>query len=129
MIASDVITQALRICGVIAVGETPRSEDSATGLEYLNDMLAEWHDDEVGLPDYSVAALTTTLNAAKSDKAAIAHQLAIRIGAEYGWMPTPDIMQRADDLMARLRIRYSPILSSNYDHLPGVGNCWDVWNG
>ena len=58
--------QALRICGVIAVGETPR-EDSATGLEYLNDN-AEWHDDEVGLPITQLRPLTATLNAAKATR-------------------------------------------------------------
>jgi len=129
MIASDVINQALRLIGVIAIGESPDAEDAATGLEYLNDMLAEWYEDEVGLQDYTVASQTTTLNATQADKAAIAHQLALRMAPEYGWEPSPSVTTRAEELMAKLRTRYAPILQSNYDHLPGVRRYWNILTG
>ncbi len=122
MIASEITTQALRVLGVLAIGETARAEDSTTALEYLNDMLAEWHVDEVGLPEYSAETLSSELNIGREDKTAIALQLAVRLAPEYGMTLGPDVLSRAESSMEALRKRYFAIAPADYSHLPGVRN-------
>ncbi len=42
MTANDLITQSLRLLGVLSGNETPSSSESNTGLQYLNDMVDSW---------------------------------------------------------------------------------------
>ena len=89
MIAQDVIRRALRIVGVIASGETPQASDVADALGTFNALLAEWHVAQVGIPDYSVDSEASAMSTDEADREAMAYQLALRIGPEYGYEPTP----------------------------------------
>lgn len=104
--ALDIIKRALRVAKVVDAGSAPLPEDSVPALETLNAMLAEWHEAEIGLPDYTLAALSTTLASDAADREAIAYQLAVRIVGEYGTQMAPSDQMLAEQTMARLRLRY-----------------------
>lgn len=42
MTANDLITQSLRLIGVLAGNEVPSASEANTGLQYLNDMVDNW---------------------------------------------------------------------------------------
>lgn len=45
--ALDIITQAMRKCGILAVNEAPTSEEANDALAALNEMLASWSNDSL----------------------------------------------------------------------------------
>jgi hypothetical protein len=106
MIAQDVIRRALRICGVIASGETPEASDVADALDTFNVLLAEWHEADIGIPDYTVETESSTMTTDLADRDALAYKLALRIGPEYGYEPSPSQMMEGDAAWARLALRY-----------------------
>lgn len=106
MIAQDVIRRALRICGVIASGETPQASDVADALDTFNALLAEWHEADNGIPDYSVATESTTMTTDLADRDAMAYKLALRIGPEYGYEPSPSQAMEGDTAWVKLCLRY-----------------------
>lgn len=124
--ANDVIRRALRLAGVIASGETPDADLSADTLAVYNALLAEWHEAEIGIPDYSVASTATTVTTDAADNDAIAHQIAFRILAEYGLSASPEFMKSAEESFARLRLRYFQPGTSYADEMPGVRHAYDI---
>lgn len=126
MIAQDVIRRALRIVGVIASGETPQASDVIDALDTLNALLAEWHVAGVGIPDYSVASEASAMTTDTADREAMAYQLALRIGPEYGYEPSPAQMAAGEQAWARLALRYFQPGQSR-DELPVAtgGHRWD----
>lgn len=106
MIAQEVIYRALRIAGVIASGETPQASDTQDALDTFNALLAEWHEAEVGVPDYSVATASTTMTTDLADRDAMAYQIAFRMAPEYGFEPSPSQAVAGDEAWQRLRLRY-----------------------
>lgn len=104
--ALDIIKRALRICKVVAAGEAPEGQDAKDALATLNAMLAEWHEADIGVPDYELASFTTELASDIADREAIAYQLAFRICGEYGATLSPTDLSMVEDTMRRLRLRY-----------------------
>src|SRR5690349_2156535 len=51
--AGDIIKRALRICRVADSNTALNENDAADALGTLNGMIAEWHEADIGLPDYS----------------------------------------------------------------------------
>lgn len=100
------VRRALRLATIIASGETPDAATIQDALSVLNSMLAEWHDAEIGVPDYSVTSEASQLTMDDGDVEAVAHQLAIRILPEYGMEITPTLAAMASDSMSRLRLKY-----------------------
>lgn len=128
MIAQDVIRRALRIAGVIASGETPQASDVADALGTLNALLAEWHEADIGIPDYSVEVETSAMSTDLADRDAIAYQLAIRMAPEYGFEPSPSQVVQGDAAWARLCLRY--FQPSRVDSaLPSTRHIFDIDNG
>jgi hypothetical protein len=127
--ALTIIRRALRLVRVIDAGEVPTAGDSADALETLNALLAEWHEAEIGLPDYSFATInaTTTLDAA--DREAVAHQLAIRIAPEYGHVPSPVVAKNASDSWARMALRYFQPGTADLSELPGESSAFNFATG
>ena len=113
--ALTIINRALRLCKVLDAQEAAEAEDAADALETLNAMLAEWHEAEIGLPDYSFAELTTELASDAADREAIAYQLALRLSTEYGLELSPQAAAMAEQAMARLRLRYFQPAQSSTD--------------
>lgn len=116
--AGDIIKRALRLARVIDAYTALDANDAADALDTLNAMLAEWHEAEIGLPDYSFADLTTELASDAADREAIAYQLAARLAPEYGAALPPIVAQIADGTMARLRLRYFQPGCVQFDDLP-----------
>jgi hypothetical protein len=104
--ANDIVRRALRACGVLdAHAETPAREGT-DALGVLNALLAEWYEAEVGLPEYTLAALTTTTVLDAADREAVALQLAKRIAGEYGYAISPQDEANAISAWSRLALRY-----------------------
>lgn len=123
--AQTIIRRALRAARVIDAGEALESRDAADALESLNNMLAEWHEAGIGLPDYSFADINTALASDAADAEAIALQLALRVAGEYGKQLMPQDAANAETSMARLRLRYfqpSPVDPA----LPSSRTAYDV---
>lgn len=116
--ASDLIRRALRILRVIDAQDAMQAEDAQDALDTLNAMLAEWHEAQIGLPDYALPTLTTEMQSDLADREAIAYQLALRLAGEYDKELSPTDMLLAQQTMFRLRSRYfqasSPIPSVYY---------------
>jgi hypothetical protein len=126
------VRRALRLAKVIASGETPRAATVQDALSVLNSMLAEWHDAGIGVPDYRIASEAVTLTMGDGDVEAVAHQLAIRILAEYGRDPSVTLAANAADTMTRLRAKYFQPGKSDLGELPvptGWGGGWNVETG
>lgn len=126
--AQDIINRALRLCRVLDAGEAAEAEDSTDALDTLNAMIAEWHFAEIGLPDYSLASLTTELASDAADREAIAYQLAIRMAPEYVVELSPAAVALASETMQRLRLRYfQPGVAAS--DLPGRRGRYDIEAG
>lgn len=106
MQAQDVINRAFRALGVIASGETAGADESVDALSVLNSLFAEWRGQDIAIPDYSVAGLTTALTLDDADKEAVALMLADRIGGEYGMTLSPRDLESMDKAFSALRLRY-----------------------
>lgn len=123
--AHQLINRSLRLCRVLDAAEAAEAEDAADALETLNAMLAEWHEAEIRLPDYSLPGLTAELASDAADREAIAYQLAIRIAPEYGQEMSGAAVAIAMETMARLRLRYFQPGKTATD-LPGARYRYDV---
>lgn len=104
--ALSIIKRALRLARVIDAHTAMDANDAADALETLNAMLAEWHEADIGLPDYSFDSLEAELASDAADREAIAYQLAVRLAPEYGEELDAVTAVMAADTMARLRLRY-----------------------
>jgi hypothetical protein len=102
----DIVGRALRIARVVDAGDALDANDAQDALTTLNAMLAEWHEAEIGLPDYSLATLETELASDAADREAVAFALAERVAMEYGTELSPMAQQMAQATMQRLRLRY-----------------------
>lgn len=104
--ANDLISRAMRLIGVVDANLALEANQAQDALAALNAMLAEWHEADIGLPDYSFDSLTDTLATDAADSEAIAYQLGLRIAPEYGIEPSPRMERSAEEAMNRLRLRY-----------------------
>lgn len=125
--AITIIKRAMRLIRILDPNESMRAEDAADALESLNAMLAEWHEAEIGLPDYSLATLETELASDVADREAIAYALAIRIAPEYEDANlSPTFMASAVESMARLRLRYFQPGATSFAELPGTAGAYNI---
>lgn len=128
MIAQDVIRRALRICGVIAAGETPQASDVSDALDTFNVLLAEWHEADIGIPDYTVATEVAAMTADLADRDAMAYKLALRIGPEYGYEPSPSQVAEGEAAWLHLCLRYFQPGRTD-PALPSSANRYDIEQG
>lgn len=114
----DIVNRALRLCRVLDAGSAADALDATDALDTLNAMLAEWHEADIRLPDYSIATLETALASDVADRDAIAYALAERLATEYGAELMPGAHRQAVISFARLRSRYfqprSPVPAEYY---------------
>lgn len=104
--ASDIISRAKRLIGVLDAGQAMEADDAQDALDTLNAMFAEWHEAGIGLPDYEITSLTDTLATDAADREAIAYQLAARMAPEYGVSLPVELAGVAVEAMSRMRLRY-----------------------
>ena len=119
--AGDIIKRALRLCRVVDAHTPMDANDAADALETLNAVLAEWHEAEIGVPDYSLATLETDLASDAADREAIAYELALRLAPEYGVALSAETAAAGQAATSRLRLRYFQPGCVDFGQLPG--NC------
>lgn len=124
--AGDIIKRALRICRVADSNAALDENDAADALGTLNGMLAEWHEAEIGLPDYSFDGLTSELASDAADRDAIAYQLAVRLAPEYGESLPAEAAGVAEGAMSRLRLRYFQPGRSDFSELPSHCHYYNI---
>lgn len=127
--ASQIIRRALRLIGAMDANEALPARDAEDGLETLNAMLAEWHEAQIGLPDYSLSSITDTLASDVADREALAYQLAIRVAPEYGLSIPPEVGVMAEQAMGRLRLRYFQPGTSDFSELPSLRCTFNIETG
>lgn len=124
--ALQIISRALRTIRVIDAHTPASDEEAADAFEALNDMLAEWHEAGIGLPDYSVANYTTELASDASDVQAVTLSLAERLAPEYGRDLPPPAQRVLQEAMQRLRLRYFEPGEVSFAELPGEGSTYNI---
>ena len=127
--ASQIIRRALRLIGAMDASEALQANDAQDALETLNAMLAEWHEAQIGLPDYNLSSITDTLSTDAADREAIAYQLAIRVAPEYGLAIPPAVGVLAEQTMARLRLRYFQPGTADFSEMPHVCRSFNIETG
>jgi tail accessory factor len=127
--AIQIISRALRLIGVADAAEAIEANDAQDALETLNAMLAEWHEAEIGLPDYALATTETELASDAADREAIAYQLALRIAPEYGKTVQAEFVVAAETTMARLRLRYFQPGCTDFRELPSRRLSFNIETG
>lgn len=104
----DIATRALRLAGIVAVGETPSADQVEEALEDFRDMLEQWRDDglDLGLRGDDLT-LDTEPALDRGTFKALRYNLAVEIANDAGLgvsATTRDIADRArGSLAARLR--------------------------
>jgi len=127
--AGDIIKRALRLARVIDAHTAMDANDAADALETLNAMLAEWHEAEIGLPDYSFTGLTDEMASDAADREAIAYQLAARLAPEYGVELSTVVAAVAEGTMSRVRLRYFQPGCVDFSQLPGRCHTFNIETG
>jgi hypothetical protein len=124
--ALQVINRAMRLLAVKDSFNSLSAEESADSLEVLNALLAEMHEAEIGLPDYSFAELTTELASDAADREALAYALALRMAPEFGVDVRPEFLTSAAESMSRLRLRYFQPGTVSFAELPGECSTYNI---
>lgn len=97
--ASDIVTRALRLINVVAVGETPSDNHSADALDRLNDMLHGWAKEGIDFA-HSTMTLSDTMRMHESYHLGIECNLAVMLSGQYG-RPVPEwVAKKAVDSFA-----------------------------
>lgn len=127
--ASQIIRRALRILTVIDSQEALDANDAQDALETLNAILAELHEAQVGLPDYSLSSITDTLASDAADREALAYELALRLAPEYGRALSPEAAAAGQAAMGRMRLRYFQPGSVDFGELPAETPTFNITTG
>ena len=116
--ALSIIKRALRLARVIDAHTPMDANDAADALETLNAVLAEWHEADIGLPDYKLETLETELASDAADREAIAYELALRLAPEYGASLSAETAAAGMASQTRMRLRYFQPGCSDFSELP-----------
>lgn len=100
----QIITQALRELGLIAENESPTANQGTTGLEYLNQMMAEWTQTDHDLDFAPQDTLSDTCPIPDYSEAAVISNLAVLLAPPMG-MPIPPIVAAKADQCLRILMR------------------------
>lgn len=127
--AEAIILRALRIITGAGFDNLPDVVSMAGALQTLNALLAEWHEADIGLPDYSFSAIDVDVSTDAADTEALAYQLALRLSGEYGVQLPPQSIAMAGEAMGRLRLRYFQPGTVDYGELPAIGATFNIETG
>lgn len=116
--ALDMITDAFRIANVIDENETPSAEQGVAALRTLNQMVAQWIADGLGIPWHTIADLADDLPIDIKDERALKYALADELAGEYGLELLPKAQRTAAETKAALSKRYRKMIEMSLDHLP-----------
>ena len=124
--ALQIISRALRVIGVLDAQTTASAEEARDALEALNTMIAEWHEADIGLPDYVLATYTEELASDSADLTAVTLSLAERIAPEYGRELPVTAQKTLTEAMQRLRLRYFQPGTVSTAEMPGECSTYNI---
>lgn len=115
MLVSKLIRRSLQLAGIVESGATVSAQEEADALDDLNDMLAEWLDQGIGV--YSGTLTTSDSLADAGDVRAVRYNLAAELhNSYYRNQPMPSKLEiTANDLFMDLQAKYSTIEAAEYD--------------
>lgn len=116
----QVITDSLRLAGVIHEIETPSNEDAQDALRRLNDLLLGWkRRNGIDLGFYPQTSLSANIPIDDEYFETVTLQLAMRIGEHWGTGIDQMVIARASDLWRSLLAEFSGPEPANLRHAPG----------
>lgn len=121
--ARDVITYAMRECGILEAGETPAADDADDALNYLQNLVDAWADEGVSL-GLGVLALETTFAAPTRLMEAIQAALSARLAAAFGKEGAPPWQAINSAMLRRAKAHYRAQLA--YDALNTMLGEWET---
>jgi hypothetical protein len=95
MTGQEAINRALRIVGVLAMGQTPSADKTANALEALNAMLARWEANGIALGFAALAEAGDDLRVPTEAQEAVVFNLAKTIAPEFGRSLSPEALEKA----------------------------------
>lgn len=122
---TQIITDAMRLFGALAEGETPSAEQSSDALRKLNQMMSTWEVDSIVLGYHAQTDATATCPIPDWAEEGVMGQLAIKLAPEYGKTLTPEAAKVATDgfeLILRRCISLG-MKGADMSHL-GAGGGW-----
>jgi hypothetical protein len=105
--SAQIVARALKRINVVAAGEDPSAGEAADGLAALNAMIAGWAADGINIsPDVPLPS--------KHEEGVVA-MLAVRLAPDYGRMPSPLVMEAANEGLYRLESDYISAPLATFD--------------
>lgn len=116
----QIISDALRLAGVIHEIETPSNEDSQDALRRLNDMVLGWkRRNGIELGFYPQTSLSANIPIDDEYFETVTLQLARRIGEHWGIGLDPTVMTRASELWRSMLAEFNVPEPASLRHAPG----------
>jgi len=99
---AEVITDSLRLLGILREDEQASPAQVAGGLVKMNDLLGEWLADGVDVGGFPQTDPSREFNSDYSVQAAVKYNLAIACAPDYGVQVTPEVSVPAGRFYSRL---------------------------
>lgn len=128
---TDILTDALRLAGVLSETEAPSAEQGKSGLRTMNDLFLEWEANNIDTGYFQQSDLQAESPIYSDAMLACKYGLALAICTEYGLQPKPIVAQIAGSSYGRIQREavVAKQVSVDMTHLPGVVERDDIING
>ena len=114
----QIITASYEILAVVDEITPPSIEQGNTGLEVMNDMLANMDYDGIRLGWFPQTSLLAIAPLQDQDIGPVKFLLAIDLALRYGITPPPEVVQKADAVYKALAKRYVKYVECDITGLP-----------
>lgn len=131
----DLIQDALRSINVINEVQTPSAEQGSHCLRELNQMLAQWAEDDVPLGYFEQSNTTATCPIPQWAEKGVKYKLAIQVAPAYSAEVPIAVVANADDgyMTILRRVITLQMDAQDMSHMPvgsgSFGNGFDITNG
>lgn len=116
----QLITDSLRLAGVIHEIQTPSNEDAQDALRRLNDMMLSWdRHNGIKLGFYPQTSLSSNIPVDDEYFEVVTLQLAKRIVQHWGGSLSPDVEVQAARSWRSLTAEFSDPGEADLSHVPG----------
>lgn len=103
--AQDIIDSGLKRSNLIAISQTPTSEQNSVALELLNDMIASWKSEGLDL-QLDTLAKDDTVYLDASDLLCLKMNLAVMLSDHFKMQMPATVLRKASDLYDALVGKY-----------------------
>lgn len=121
----ELVTYAFTKCNVISDGGTPSAEQGVTGLNVLNDMMANMASDGIRLGWYPQTSLTATSPLQNQDVGPVKLMLTASLAAHYGIELGQLLLAEIGAAHTRLEKRALRYAEANLSDLPRPQGPWN----